>query len=615
MLLRVSNRILVSALIQLKAKLVGSLAVALVFSWPLEPAFAAPKLVGATVEVAPATSGESAPASVLAEFYSAIAPLERGEFSAAAKQLELVKEQAKAAGYANLTEFSFQLLARAEHATSEGKADDAAFLARWAETLSPGDARIQLALAEFPAAFDGRGMLSRSWAALARLPSHPFLFAALAGTLLLVVLVAGTLGSLLVNVVLLLRHGESILEKLGKIFPYAWRGFGAISLLMLVLAAPLAGGLLLAIACWALVLVRYVSGCHRFSLAAGVLCLTWGLAIPIIGAARLTLASDLFRAMEEIHNDAYVPRAEVVLQEPSRGGPREPMVSFLLGVSQYREGNLKAAQNSFTKAAEGSGGLRLAAQINLGATALRMGDANAAKDALVRAEGDGGSSFELYYNLSQTYLQLLDTETARRYSGLALSADRARLAQLEGSMAAGSSTGHPPLLQHAPTASLLPLLLRTTLVGAAPAAVLQRNDQRTTALVGLLLVAGKTETVMLLGLLTIALGFFAANRAKHSASERESAPSPEASSSLVWFLIPGGGFLAAERPLIGAVVLTSVIACVLLAFGSPVRPLPGIPNSGSAATSMLALAGAVMLISTVVAARLRSRDLSAIGEE
>lgn len=541
---------------------------------------------------------EMQPVTLIAQFYAAIAKLEKGDFGAAASELDALKARAAGVSYSNLTELSFQLIARAERAKLDGKDEEAAFLARWAESLSPTDARIQLALAKFPAAFDGREFLSRAFAALQLLPSHPYLGAALVCTLLLVVLVAATLGMLLVSIIQLLRHGDSIVEGLGKLFPYAWRGFGAIGLLLVLLAAPLAGGLLFAIACWGLVLTRYVPACRRFSLNAGVLILTWGLAIPVIGAARLTLGSDLLRAMEEIHNDAYVPRAETVLREPIRGGRSEPVVSFLLGVSRYREGDLAGAHTNFTQAVEASsaGALRRAAQVNLGATMIRLGDVKGGRDALVRAEEEGVASFELYYNLSQAQLLLLDTEAARRYSQLALAADRERLNQLEQSAAAGTSQVHPPLLAHAPTSTLLPQLLRTTLVGAAPAAELQRRDSRTARLVGLLLVAGKTETIVLLGLLSIAFGWFVTHRSRHAVGEREPVVEQEGTPSLVWYVLPGGGFVAAERPMLGATVLTAVIACVLLAFGSPVRPLPGIPPATASVPVLLCGAATIFLL-------------------
>ena len=561
-------------------------------------AVAAPK-----AELTTQTNAVETPAvTPIAQFYAAVEKLDQGDFGAAAKGLEGLKARAALANYQNLTELSFQLVARAERAKIAGKDEEASFLARWAESLSPTDARIQLALAKFPAAFEGRGFFSRAIGAMKLLPSHPYLSSALLCTLLLVVLVAGTLGMLLVSVIQLLRHGDSIVEGLGKLFPYAWRGFGAIGLMLVLLTVPLAGGLLCALACWGLLLTRYVTACRRFSLNAGILILTWGLAIPVLAAARLTLGSDLLRAMEEIHNDAYVPRAEMVLHDPIRAGGREPVVSFLLGVSRYREGDLKGAQTNFTQAVEASSGgaLRRAAQVNLGAAMLALGDVKGGRDALVRAEEEGVTSFELYYNLSQAQLLLLDTEAARRYSQLALAADRERLARLEQST--GENQAHRPLLSHAPTSTLLPQLLRTTLVGAAPAAELQRSDSRTARLVGLLLIAGKTETIVLLGLLSIALGWYVTHRAKHAAGEREPRVVQEGAPSLVWYLLPGGGFVAAERPMIGATVLTAVIACVLLAFGSPVRPLPGIPPASASVTALLCGAATIFLFGAIGAA-------------
>ena len=58
------------------------------------------------------------------------------------------------------------------------------------------------------------------------------------------------------------------------------------------------------------------------------------------------------------------------------------------------------------------------------------GDFKGAKSTFLRLEKGGEKSFELYYNLSSTFLALLDLAKHREYHGLAAELDRERINSL-----------------------------------------------------------------------------------------------------------------------------------------------------------------------------------------
>lgn len=500
-------------------------------------------------------------------FYRAFNQVHEGKFAQAADSFLQLRKGAQAQGYENLPDYSFELLSLAHQALEKEKREEALFFIKHAAELSPRDARVSIVASSFVDVLGSSQALGYLMRFFRSAWFTPVLGAAVAINLLLLSLVASTISFFIVCVVQILKGGEIIYEVILKNLPRSVRGILSPLVVYVLLAAPLFGGILLAVSSWSLILAYLKRGCSWLGFLAGALSVSWALSLPILSTVGFNAELDINHVLENINNYSFTPKGEKLVLAHLKKEPNEPLLHFTLGQLRAQQGQLEEALSSFQRVLVDSGAsekLRESAELNIAGIMLRQGKAEKARELMARIEAGGNSSFELLYNFALTYLALLDTTKHSFYYARARDTDVNRLKVVE----SRGNAHQEPLLVVLPRSEYGPLLFRS--IGESDVAALDRSLRLQQRLSRELLVFADTSSLTMFGIVVLVLGLGAIGREEKRKSYRFSREmSVDRAVSSIWKIIPGGAFFAGEKPVPGLVLMGVFLALIISAVGAP----------------------------------------------
>ncbi|MFN8389670.1 MAG: hypothetical protein U0136_05215 [Bdellovibrionota bacterium] len=553
----------------------------------------------------PAPPKRSATEQVEAAFYQALNLIYSNQFSSASDKFTALVALAGAAGYENLPSYSFVLFERAERLIEQRELEKARFLLKWAEDLSPRDARVSFALATFSDLLGMKHALGSFFHGLRLTMGEPILAGAIGLNVCLVSLVALTLAALVVCLVQIVRNSETIFRSFYAMMPERTRGIvGPIGLLLVLLIPPF-GGVLCAVAVWAFLLSRTLGKCRKLAVAAGSLILAWGLAIPTLASGGANINGVLLKAIESLENNSLYPSSQAVLAR-SLGQPQEsPALRFAHAQAAALDANNAEAENEFRQllknAAPGSS-LETALRLNLAAVAFRQGRIQEAREGLKKLEADGKKSFEIFYNLALVHLAELNTEEHRRYYSLAEELDRNRLTHLE----SAANEQFLPLLVGAPRGLAFPLLFRLDRANAELGGSVSRQQK----LLSSSMFSGMTPQLLVILGVALLLSVLARNAEQTGFS---ATAVTARTSQVIWHAVPGGCLFADDAPGKGLLILGFFLAFLIAAYEMPLKPFAIVP--GERGLTTLFILGAVATFALgAAAAFLHDRGRQTGGE-
>ena len=522
-------------------------------------------------------------------FYSALNLIYSGEFGPAARNLEEIREIASKMRYANLPDFSFELLRKAEQSA---KTEEAAFLLRKAVHLSPTHAAVALAASSSsqlkPA--ESASILLRG---LMLLPHHPLLLTGMLLTLVLVLLLSLTLALAAAAVIQLLVRREEIYTRLAKKIPPSRRGLLSAPLMVMLLVLPLACGLLVAAELWSLTLYRLRrKGRGQLFLCAAVF-LAWGMLLPLLSRAAVNIRQQANQVLEETNNGSFTPLGEEFLKNALNEDPTDPLLLFALARIYELKGLDNEADKIYgqlIKTAGRESPFYLPASINIAGAAYLRGDYARAKNVLESLEKEGYSTFEMSYNMALTRLAMLDTNAYRSYYEQAKKMDEARLGRSE----RFGEEQRKPELAGLPASAYLPLLFRSS--ESVPVSVYEDYGVKCTRVARALLFHGTPLLLLAAGacflLLTVLIR--ARGEVKVAALDRA------LFSKKFWLFLPAGVQMAGDQALRGIFLLALLLTLIFLYFGFPVSPFVQLPAGASFGTAFLISAAALLVALTLV---------------
>lgn len=519
-------------------------------------------------------------------YYRAFTEVYGKKFAQAARSLELLKKAAQAQGYENLPDYSFELLSLADQALGREEREEARFIIKHAADLSPGDAGVSFVVSSFVDVLGYSQALVYLMRFFRSVWFTPVFGSAIAINSLLLGLVALTISFFIVCVVQILKGGEIIYEVVLKNLPRSVGGILCPLVVYVLLAAPLFGGILLAVCCWSLILAYLKRGCSWLGFLAGALTVSWALSLPILSTVSFNAALGINRVIEIINNYSFTPKGEKLVLAHLKRESNEPLLystmgqsttgHFTLGQLRVQQGRLEEALSSFQQVVADSGAsdkLREAAELNIAGIMLRQDKPEKAQELMARIEAGGNSSFELLYNSALTYLALLDTTKHSFYYARARDKDVNRLKVVE----ARGNAHQEPLLVVLPRSEYGPLLFRS--IGELDLAALDRSLKLQQRIVRELLVFADTGSLNMFGIVVLVLGLGAlvgrGEKRKSYRLYREM--SLDSAVSSIWKIIPGGAFFAGEKPVLGLVLLGVFMALIVSAVGGPL-PFYGLPS-------------------------------------
>jgi len=503
------------------------------------------------------------------KFYEGIAAIKEGNYSAAAEMFLAVRHLALASGIEQHPEFATLLRQESQRLVTLGKIEDANFVLRQAIEFSSADASLNLAFANestLPAS-ERSGLTKAAWGMVSSdfLTLVSWIFSGL-----FAVLTALTLALIMTVVVFLCHRLHEVYDYLFRVLPRGRRGYLAPVALLLGLVTPLVFGVLGALSCWSLMLMRATSGLRRLPVLVGITSLLWGLAIPVTVMMSEALDSKLVRAVGSLNIGGPLPSGSLpVLAEAIKERPNDPLLQFYYARALLSAGKWVEADKLFQEVQERDqgGAVEIATLTNRAAIAYNDNNFSSAILMLEKASAKN-PTFESLYNLSIAHLAALDTAGHRRAYESLLGLDKKRLERL-GKITAGGKS--PPLYAGLSGFRLLPLCFKQRSdSGVAGKSPLPREF----ALTGALLLGSSPTLLVLFGLLVMVAGLMMPiSRNSFTAGSAESGS------------VGGFGYKAfawVEDPL-GSVVIWGCLSWFLIVFyQSPVHLRSIHPGIGAA---------------------------------
>jgi len=503
-------------------------------------------------------------------FHRAFSKISIGDMGGASAILRELRSKAFEEEYLNLSSFSIDLLDRARKESAAGNHVEARFLASWAETLSPEDSKVQLIIASLKESIGSNGAFSAFRKSLQFASMSPLFVSKFMVNAALLALVGMTLSLFLVCLIQLARNSELLVLNISKKFPDNYKGLIGPPFVLLLLVVPLYFGLLPALACWSLLLSRYVKSCRWLAALVGAIILSWSLGLPTIEKVAWQVSTPINEAIENVNNRTYSPRDEKALLSALELEKDNPILLFTQAQILRRAGKLDKAATIYQSLVD-SNSKRAAVHkkslLNLAGIYYLQKKFEKAELLLQGLEKLKEDSFEFYYNYAHVKLALLDTEGNRKFYKLASDSNEARIEWLKKYKVAERKQVFTEL----PRTSFYPTFIKPTEVETidgqevAPAS-LSKVDVIFQSLVR----DGSVVTLLALGLITFFLGlairFTKKMLYRHLVEAR---PFFGTRRSKIWHGMPAGGYIAGSQPIVGAFLLAMLIAFSVAAFGKP----------------------------------------------
>ena len=432
-------------------------------------------------------------------------------------------------------------------------------------------------------------------------------------TIWFLLLSATSLALLFCCVVRLIVNLKRLIYALSQALPARSRAVGSMAAVLIVLFVPLAGGPLLALAVWSLVLSRYLREGKWFAVMAGAMILSWAMTLITFERVSMHAASPRLQAMDRVLRGSYSPRDREILEQAVEEWSFDPLVMLARGELAILEGDVANADTYLSRVLTIGQQVALPATVqrramfSLGALRYQQGVFDAAERFFSEVE-QSDRSFPVMYNLALTKLARVDTVGHQEYYAKAKSLDWARLQQLEN---ASLTANAPIFIWQLPTPSTL--LLRElfqpvpeSLKRDAAKAENMRRVVESHLLFWRWDIGPISGAIAILGCLTFGWGYLLMIGRE---PRRVFLEKTNTGRSAIWALVPMGPFLLRAKPGTGLALLTLFLACFMTGVSEPSL----LPDSGtwSEAIRHLALLSAIVLfVSSIAFGMLHGKEVA-----
>ena len=506
----------------------------------------------------------SASAQLRREFDRAVNYVKSGDIVAAGGVLDRLRVSAKSAGVAGMPEFSFELFGIAQRmlrfAETEN-ADIARFLVVRAVELGGKDPRVALGASAFWQVVGVRAAVIYLVSAVANSWRSPAFALGMGNDIVLVVLTALTLGFAVTGIVQHARCSPVALQSLAGKRPGRAALLSGAGLYLAVLVVPLRFGITAAAGVWAIAAAWLLAHCRAVGAAVGILLVVWVLVLPVSNSLRERVSSRTERAIEDAQLGRLSDWGMGVLVSAAAGGSRDPLLLESLAKIRLRDGDLGEAE-ALARSVIGSSVIEQRVYATglgtLGCVLFREQRYPEAVKSFEAAIAEGGPAYELYTNLTYASVAQTDVEGQRRYEELARQADPGRWERERGAAASSERLLEIPVGVDA----LAQRLLRPMVYVSASERLSAEGDVWKIAELG-----GTRGGSLLLAVAVFVLGFpwlFV-----HAHQNGTSRPKAEPA-ALFWWVLPGGGEFAGDRPVRGALKLGAFLVLIFVAADYPV---------------------------------------------
>jgi tetratricopeptide (TPR) repeat protein len=509
-------------------------------------------------------------------YYSALGAVNRGDYSEAANQFELLLADAKELAIESLPIYSEQLLHLAQSVEGEREVHEIRFLVNHAVELSPEDPRTLFGAIRFRLAigndqaweYFGRG-LAAAW-------DYPSVILGVGRNVVFTFLVALTLSLFLVCIIQLVSHRLSLLRGLGLMFPLKWRGLLSGPLFLLCLFVPLVGGPVIAAALWALLLGRYVKDCAGLGLLAGVLLLCWVPTVVLVERIDSTANSAITRVVESAEKGGHVASTPGVVKLALARHGADVRLLFAAGVWAMRQKDYEQAGKFFQFVLDREderSGYALASKNNLALAKFLTKEFAQSKKLLSEVMDASSPSVDQLFLMARLQIAMMDADKHREFFAQANELDPARVSELE----ADQEVLGDVLVQSLPWELRYRRLL-SPVFGNISGEPFMEESTEGRALLRVVTNSSDPISAGVVGLLVLLLGLAVYFRpARVRATEARLLQCELGVPSMIWILMPGGYFIRGKYVVAGVFVIAVIICLVVFAFNAPVAMLNVLP--------------------------------------
>jgi tetratricopeptide (TPR) repeat protein len=521
--------------------------------------------------------------------------IDQDEYAQASAKLEIIREQAKKVGYINMPDFSISLLELANIKHKQNKPQEAAFLVRWAASLSPNDGRVNIVAATYYNQVGWKQAGEYLLSGIKYFTNHPSSVVAMALNIALLLLVSFTFSLFISCIIIFIANLNEIYNALSKSFSLTSRGFLTPIILLAILILPMLGGIIISLACWSLALSLFYPRCRLFGVFAGVLIISWGQISNTYQTVAHNTNAIKTKVYEQVANKSYSTESEQFLLNQTEINPSDGIAHFSLGrhmlQSEQLDKALTAFNNSYQIAKqEQNKSLLSASLVNISYIHYLRENYELAKIKLLEAEKITPSSFEVLYNLSQVHLVLLEPVTHKAYYARVKKEHASKLQELEQLQRETGAAYWKVAIAKMPWYSLYPSFVSSIDYSS-------HSTFRGEALMSSLMLYGTSKLIFFTGLGVLLFGFycmFYSNTVDSSTSTFSGTNQDKR--SRIWKILPAGGQIVGHNPLSGTIMLGIFISIVICAFEFPVSLLNVFPVAISIRDVLLALACIILIL-------------------
>ena len=328
---------------------------------------------------------------------------------------------------------SLKLLSRAESLLGMSKKPGANQSIQLANELSPESSAVFMGMSRFVELLGHLKCLSLFSLGLKNMTTEPVAFVNLLCFCLLVMASSAIISLLVVCCVQIVVNLDHILVTFSAVFPSSLNKNVICALLAFVTILPLTNGLIFTVIIWSLLLALFLPNRRLFHILSSIVSM-----ISLIVFSAVLNLSDIdwkeLTALENINKGLVAPEYVHELGKSSKNEVLQQMHRATLAHVLLNFNQIGAAEDILLGTSEASAPypeIRQTNLVNQAALLLAKQDVQGAQNTLREAERAGDSSFELYFNLSQSSLANVEMAEHRKYTSLARERDPARFGDFE----------------------------------------------------------------------------------------------------------------------------------------------------------------------------------------
>lgn len=500
-------------------------------------------------------------------FYGGLKSFNDGNISEAAEKFQLMRDKSSAGGYTNIASHSIKLLEQAGQAFEKKDKKGGEFLLTWAERFSPSDSRVSFVKSSLVSQIGYSSSFNEITKGMGNLDKNPSLTAAIILNVILGGLVGLTLSLFLVLAIQIGRNSQTLVENISRFLPINYRGLLGPFLTLSILVLPLYFGLLVGLAVWALLLGAFLKSCKKLFILVGLVIICWGTCLSFVDRVGGVLGTASIRAVENLRNSNFSIEDKAALSAEIERNPNNYLVQYAFAGFLAKEGLLVPSQKMYSKVIANTkerDSLHQKALVNKGIVLTLSKKNEEAISVLEKAFELGDTSFESYLAMAQAQMSLLDTVEHGKYYNLAREADSEKLKAHE-----SKGENSNIVLSSLSSNDLLWRIFKSASVESGEV------NESTAKVYKSLLMNGNKTLILILGLMTLCLGFLVSKKEKrHKTASDCTSPFLGGRISTFWNLFPCGKLVAGSYPTLGAIVLGTILSLAIFAAKKPISFIP-----------------------------------------